>query len=241
MAGYAVQESDVDVVSQRGDTASIRVTVDEKSGAEQLVQRIINFKTGLSSNRNTGGRDEIGFVVSGAGILHLEGEPHPLESDMGFYVRAGEQFQIENNSEQDLVVVSVTAPEPSEGDQLENRKVTVRVADQKVLPAGKDREFRFVINPAAGCRDVTQFVGLIPPGRAPTHYHKYDEVIYVLDGSGVLHVEGHPDTPIEAGTCIYLPPPTEHCLENTGTRPLRVLGVFHPAGDASEAYEDNGS
>ena len=158
---------------------------------------------------------------------------------MGFYVRAGEQFRIENSDEEPIIVVSVTAPEPEEGEQLDHRKVTVRMADQKVLPAGKDREFRFIINPDAGCKDVTQFVGLIPPGRAPTHYHKYDEVVYVIDGSGVLHLEGHDDMPIEAGTCIYLPPPTEHCLENTGTRPLRVLGVFHPAGDASEAYEDN--
>ena len=239
MAGYAVQEREVAAVSEPGDTASTRVTVDQAAGAEQLIQRVISFQTGLSVTRTAPGRDEIGYVVSGTGTLHLEGEPHSLESDMGFYVRAGERFQIENDADDDLVVVSVTAPEPSGDEVLDHRKVTVRVADQKVLPAGKDREFRFVINPEAGCKDVTQFVGLIPPGRAPTHYHKYDEVIYVLDGDGVLHVDGHADTPIETGTCIYLPPPTEHCLENTGTRPLRVLGVFHPAGDASEAYEDD--
>lgn len=239
MAAYAVRTREVTAVAEPGDTASIRVTVDRAAGAEQLVQRVISFRKGLSLARTTSARDEVGYVVSGTGTLHLEGEPHSLEPDMGYYVRAGERFQIENGADVDLVVVSVTAPEPSGDDVPGHRKVTVRVADQKVLPAGKDREFRFVINPDAGCKDVTQFVGLIPPGRAPTHYHKYDEVIYVLDGSGLLHVEGQPDTPIEAGTCIYLPPPTEHCLENTGTRPLRVLGVFHPAGDASEAYEDD--
>ena len=241
MAGYAVQERDVAAVEDPDDTATTRVTVDRRAGPEDLVQRVISFRTGLSQNRVTATRDEIGYVVSGSGTLHLENEPHPLEPDMGFYVRAGENFKIENLADDDLLVVSVTAPEPSVEELPDHRKVTVRVADQKILPAGKDREFRFVINPAAGCKDVTQFVGLIPPGRAPTHYHKYDEVIYVLDGEGVLHVEGHPDTPIETGTCIYLPPPTEHCLENTGTRPLRVLGVFHPAGDASEAYEDTSS
>lgn len=239
MAGYAVQQREVAAVSEPGDTASVRVTIDRSVGADQLVQRVITFGRGLSLPRTAESRDEVGFVVSGHGTLHLDGEPHPLAPDTGFYVRAGEKFQIENTSDEDLVVVSVTAPEPTNGAPLDRRKVTVRVADQEILPAGKDREFRFVINPDAGCKDVTQFVGLIPPGRAPTHYHKYDEVIYVLDGSGVLHVEGRPDTPIDIGTCIYLPPPTEHCLENTGTRPLRVLGVFHPAGDASEAYEDD--
>ena len=95
-----------------------------------------------------------------------------------------------------------------------------------------------MINPDAGCQEVSQFVGWIPPGRAPTHYHLYDEVMYILDGDGVLHLEGQRDTPISTGTCIHLPPPVEHCVENTGDRPLRVLGVFHPAGSAAEAYED---
>jgi mannose-6-phosphate isomerase-like protein (cupin superfamily) len=62
--------------------------------------------------------------------------------------------------------------------------------------------------------------------------------MYILDGEGLLHLAGHPDTPISTGTCIHLPPPVEHCVENTGDRPLRVLGVFHPAGSAAEAYEE---
>jgi len=31
---------------------------------------------------------------------------------------------------------------------------------------------------------VTQFIGFIPPGRAPDHFHRYDEVIYILAGEG---------------------------------------------------------
>lgn len=237
MTGYSVQERDVDVARDPDDTVSVSVTIDESAGAEQLLQRVMRFGHGRSRPRAAEHRDEIGYIVSGSGTLYLDAEPHPLEADMGFYVRAGERYEIENEGDTDIVVVSVTAPEPT-GDVLEKRKVTVRVADQPILPAGKDREFRFVINPDAGCKDVTQFVGMIPPGRAPTHYHLYDEVIYVLDGEGVLHIDGRDDTPIRGGTCIYLPPPIQHCLENTGTRPLRVLGAFHPAGSASEAYED---
>jgi mannose-6-phosphate isomerase-like protein (cupin superfamily) len=158
---------------------------------------------------------------------------------MGIYIKAGESYEVVNDSAEDLLIVSVTAPEPSGEQPAGERKVTVRVADQPILPAGKDREFRFVINPEAGCQDVTQFVGMIPPGRAPTHHHLYDEVIYVLDGSGVLHLEGQSDVPISTGSCIHLPPPVQHCLENTGDRPLHVLGVFHPAGSAAEAYENN--
>ena len=83
------------------------------------------------------------------------------------------------------------------------------------------------------------FAGTIPPGRAPMHSHTYDEIVYVVEGEGVLHLGGN-DTPLGPGSCIYLPPLQEHCLENTGLTPMRVLGVFHPSGSpASKAYEAN--
>lgn len=239
MPGYTVHESDVDTVSEADDTVSVKTTIDARAGAEQLEQRILRFAVGTAGPRTAAHRDEVAYVVSGTGTLTLDGTKHELSPDMGIYVRAGETYQVDNPGPDEIMLVSVTAPEPTDTDAAGPRKVTVRVADQPTIPAGKDREFRFVINPDAGCQDVTQFVGWIPPGRAPTHYHLYDEVIYVLDGDGVLHLEGEPDRPITTGTCIHLPPPTWHCLENTGDRPLRVLGVFHPAGSAAEAYEED--
>ena len=238
MPGYIIHSADVLAVTDPDDTVSTRTTVDASVGAEHLVQRVMRFASGRSRPRKATDRDEVAYVVFGSGTLLLEGEDHELGPEIGFYIRAGEVYEVVNDSLEDILIVSVTAPEPLEKTVGGGRKVTVRVADQPILPAGKDREFRFVIDPKAGCQDVTQFVGMIPPGRAPTHYHLYDEVIYVLDGSGVLHLEGQPDTPIATGTCIHLPPPVQHCLENTGDRPLYVLGVFHPAGNAAEAYED---
>ena len=120
----------------------------------------------------------------------------------------------------------------------ENRRITVRYSDQPSLGATAEREFRYLVNQDAGCLEMTQFVGIIPPSRAPEHHHTYDEVIYVLEGEGVYHVGGE-DIPMTAGTCIHLPPRVRHCLENTGSEPMRVLGVFHPSGDPSRAYIDN--
>ena len=236
MAGYVTHVSQVKLVSVADDTVSSRTTIDHSVGAERLEQRLLTFSPGTSPQRDNSDRDEIAYVVSGRGSLILDGESHDLYPDLGVYVRSGETYQIKNEGDDDLVMLSVTAPPPEEIPA--ERQVTVDIADQPVIPAGKDREFKFVINPDAGCMEVTQFVGWIPPGRAPTHYHLYDEVMYILDGEGVLHLEGHPDTPISTGTCIHLPPPVEHCVENTGDRPLRVLGVFHPAGSAAEAYEN---
>jgi quercetin dioxygenase-like cupin family protein len=213
-------------------------TIDDAVGAERLTQRVLRFAPGQSSSRSNATHDEIAYVVSGHGALALDGETHDLHPDLGVFIKAGETSSVFNPGDDDIVIVSVTAPPPGGSNDGKARKVTVDVSDQPVIPAGKDREFKFVINPDAGCQEVTQFVGWIPPGRAPTHYHLYDEVMYILDGDGVLHLEGLPDTPITTGTCIHLPPPVEHCVENTGDRPLRVLGVFHPAGNAAEAYEE---
>lgn len=103
-----------------------------------------------------------------------------------------------------------------------------RLADCPVEVTG-DRRFRVLFGPGHGCGAATQFVGEIPPGRAPEHSHRYDEVVLVLDGEGVLHA-GPPGHPLAPGSCVHLPPGQPHCLENTGPGTLRVLGVFHPGG-----------
>ena len=102
------------------------------------------------------------------------------------------------------------------------------------------REFVLGATPDTGCASVTQFIGLIPPGRAPDHFHTYDEVIYVLEGEGVLEIDGD-QAPLRAGTCVHLPARLVHCLANTGESEMRVLGVFRPAGSPAEAYYPDGT
>ncbi len=87
---------------------------------------------------------------------------------------------------------------------------------------------------------MTQFIGFVPPGRAPDHYHHYDEVIYILEGRGVLHVAGAA-SPLAPGSCVHLPSRLVHCLENSGAGELELLGVFSPAGSPAEAYYPDGS
>jgi mannose-6-phosphate isomerase-like protein (cupin superfamily) len=235
--GYVVSETAVDERRENGDTASVRTTIDSSSGCERLVQRVIRFAPGRSRPRRLGDRQEVLFVVSGEGAIEVEGETHRLEPLTGVYVAAGEEYEVEAAGPDELVVVSVTAPQ--EHDAPPTRR-TVRWADRPSLPASPNREFRYLVNQDAGCLDVTQFVGVIPPGRAGMHSHTYDEVVYVLEGRGFLHLDGSESTPIGPGSCIHLPPLREHSLENVGDTPLHVLGVFHPSGDpASRAYEAN--
>lgn len=224
-------------VTSAADVASgeARVVIDASSGCERLIQSVINVAPGTSSERSTGDRQEVLYVQSGNGQLHLDGASHELAPDTGAFLVPGDTYTLENASPDELVIVSVSAP----CVRAERSQVTVRYADREELPATPNRVFRLLVNEDAGCLDVTQFVGTIPPGRASMHSHTYDECVYVVEGEGVLHLAGK-DTPLAPGTCIHLPPLQEHCLENTGPTPMRVLGVFHPSGSpASKAYEAN--
>jgi mannose-6-phosphate isomerase-like protein (cupin superfamily) len=228
-------ESSTEARQIDGDTATTRVTIGPGFGCDALEQRVIRFAPGLSQPHGGGPREELLFAVSGMGTVTLDGTRHELGPESGILVAPGERYEVENQGPDELVLVSVLALEPDDDSGNGAGRRVVRLADQRPYPAGKDREFRYVANEEVGCRTVTQFVGSIPPGRAKPHYHMYEEVAYILEGEGVLHIGGESST-VRAGSCIHFPPREPHILENVGTGTLRVLGVFHPAGDPSMAF-----
>jgi mannose-6-phosphate isomerase-like protein (cupin superfamily) len=237
VSGYVTHESDVGERREPGDTAAVRLTIGREAGAERLEQRIIRFAPGRSKPRTAGpDRQEILFVASGNGTLHLDGAAHELAPDTGVFVAAGESWEVENPESAELVLVSVTAPQ--EREPSGERKVTIRFDEQAELRADEKRTFRYLVNQDAGCLDVTQFVGIVQPCRAPDHSHSYDEVGYIIEGEGIAHVGGK-QTPIRAGSCFHLPPEHVHCIENNGGAVMRIMGVFHPSGDpASRSYDE---
>ena len=220
------------------DTAEVKVTFDRSNGCELLEQRIVRFAPGRSRERRLEGRQEVLYVVSGRGELELEGRRHRLEPDTGVFVAAGESYAIDNPGPTDLVLVAVVAPEDRDVARR-TRRVTVRFADQPELPASSERTFKYLVNEDVGCFDVTQFVGIVQPSRAPSHTHPYDEVGYVVEGEGFAHVDGE-SIPLRLGSCFHLAPGQEHCIENSGPGPMRILGVFHPSGSpASRSSRGN--
>ena len=234
--GYLVAEQDVEARRAPDDTVEERVTIDRSVGCERLEQRVLRFDPGRSASRTVDGALELLYVVSGNGTLLLERDAYPLEPGTGAFVVDGETYEVDNPGPDPMHVVAVRAPAE---EPVGERKVIVRYDDQPALPATPNREFRYLVNQDAGCRDVTQFVGVIPPGRAPLHSHVYDEVVYVIEGDGVLHLNDRHE-PLGPGSCVHLPPLQMHCLENVGDTPMRVLGVFHPSGDpASKAAVAN--
>jgi mannose-6-phosphate isomerase-like protein (cupin superfamily) len=237
-ATNVVHPDDFAASREHGDTAEIKVTFDRARGCELLEQRILRFAPGRSRERSLDGQQEVLYVVSGRGELELEGERHELAPEMGVFVAPGERYALDNPGPEDLVAVSVLVPEGREAPD-ERRRVTVRLADQPELPASTERTFKYLINQDAGCLDVTQFVGIVQPSKAPFHSHTYDEVGYIVEGEGFAHIQDE-SIPLRAGSCFHLAPGQEHCIENSGTSAMRILGVFHPSGDpASREYGSN--
>jgi mannose-6-phosphate isomerase-like protein (cupin superfamily) len=183
-------------------------------------------------------------VVSGEGELRLGGQRYALEPETGVNLGPGEEYKLHNLSSAPMRTVSVRVRAPAlrnaPGSPGPSRVPVRRLADQQDQQATTERWFRIVADPSTGLRSATHFVGYIPTERAPEHFHTYDEVIYVLDGQGELHI-GDAHTPVAAGSCIELPARTVHCLENTGQDVLRLVAVFTPAGSPATAYYPDGT
>ena len=231
--GAVVRAEEVEAVRTKTG-ASLKLLLDTGGSAPGLVRKMVEIPAGATFVGTASAGGELWFVVSGTASLDLENEPGPaLSQDRGLWMPARVAYRV-GVAELDLRLDIVTLPKaisesPSEPDPAADPR-TPRISDLvhcDVETTG-DRKFRVLFGPGRGCAVATQFVGEIPPGRAPDHSHPYDEVVLILSGEGVAHIDGveHALTP---GTCLHLPPGQLHCLENTGPGMLRVLGVFHPA------------
>jgi mannose-6-phosphate isomerase-like protein (cupin superfamily) len=169
---------------------------------------------------------ELLFVAAGSGVLRVGVEEYPLEPETGAFVADGEDGEVESVDRLDLVAVRVPPGEPAEPR-------VARYAEQGAESAGIGREFRLL----AACTAATQFIGVVPPGRAKMHNHPYDEVSFLVEGEGVLHWEDGTSVGVGPGSCIHFPRLVLHSLENTGSAPLRIMGVFHPAGSPADRID----
>jgi mannose-6-phosphate isomerase-like protein (cupin superfamily) len=207
------------------DTAETRVVFSSANGCERLEQRVIRFGPGRSAPRSPGDHQEILYVTAGSGTLVLDGAEHPLEPDSGVLVLPGETYEIDG----ELELVSVRAPADGE---IERERVVSRFADREEGRADEKRTFRVLHQ-----GELTQFIGVVEPCRAPDHSHPYDEVGYIVEGRGLAHV-GDESIPIGPGSCFHLPPQKVHCIENTGPDVMRIMGVFFPAGSPKQRSYD---
>jgi mannose-6-phosphate isomerase-like protein (cupin superfamily) len=229
--------------------ASLTVLVRTGPGEHGLVRTLAEVPPRGRHAGVAGVGGELWFVIEGSARVDLDGAPGPaLVPDRGLWVPAGTAYQLECTGADwlrlDIVALPASGSVPAGPDTPAavsgaTDPVSRDLEDCPAETTG-DRKFRVLFGPGRDCATATQFVGEIPPGRAPEHSHPYDEVVLILRGTGVAHVGGA-DRALSAGTCLHLPPGLPHCLENTGPQQMHVLGVFHPADSPAAKTPPAGS
>ena len=220
--------------------------IGKANGAEAISLRILEFGPGISPGLQNRECDEVLYVLEGSCTVSIDGNAYQVGPETGVYLKPRHTLFVENSGSDAVRFVSSQCPEEvfagtvdSSLDHTTSPRTApiVRLSDRRALPTA-DRWYRVLVDDEIGSEQVTQFVGSIPPGRAPDHFHEYEEVLFILRGEGRMWA-GETSTPIAPGSCIYLPKRQLHCVENTGDGELRLLGVFYPAGSPAVRYEIN--
>ncbi len=224
----------------RGGLTTFR-HVDRRAGATAISLRVLDLAPGAESALGNPACDEVLYVLEGRGLLRGEGMARAVGPDTGIYLRPGVRRALENPGPSPLVLASSRCPDPGDDGEADWPASTAS-ADPPIVSLAErpaettaDRWYRVLLDERVGSKEVTQFVGGIPPGRAPDHFHEYEEVLCILSGTGRLWA-GRSHAPIGPGSCVFLPRRQVHCVENTGEGELRLLGAFYPAGSPAVRY-----
>ena len=187
--------------------------------------------------QHRGGRQLLVYVLGGGGMLERDGEP-PLR------LRAGSAFLCDPGDGAATIVggdraatLAVFGVEPTADHHapLGPREAVAECNLDDAAAATGSRSFQVLLGPENGCCRATMFVGVVPPGAAPWHFHNYDEIICVLRGHGVYHQASSRQS-TRPGSAVRIPPRTVHINENRAAEEMHVLGVFTPAGSPSAAF-----
>jgi quercetin dioxygenase-like cupin family protein len=225
-------------VQQAGATPSVPeegvellALVPPERGSELALDEL-RLEPGASLDLHDELHDTLAFALAGRGALGNDA----IDGRAALFVPAGEAATLAAGAE-GLACVRATLGAATDL-HAPMGPVEHVVALDHVEPgqATGARSFQVLYGPHNGSTRATLFVGYIPPGQAPWHYHLYDEIVWVLSGAGRLHLADSVEE-LEPGCAFRLRPREVHIVENVaGEVELAVLGVFTPAGSPSAAY-----
>ena len=179
--------------------------------------------------------DSLVYVGRGAGLVSIGDDSARVGARSATFVPAGSMAQLSATAELEAIVATVGAGADLHAPMGPAELVT-SLDDADAESATSARSFQILFGPHNGSTRATLFAGFIPPGKAPWHYHLYDEIVWVLRGEGRLHI-GDTVEPLDPGAAFRLRPREVHIVENSDpVAELTVLGIFTPAGSPSAAY-----
>jgi quercetin dioxygenase-like cupin family protein len=233
-----LHESEVPVEHLPGCT--VQWLVDQRLGAEHLMSFICTLNQQRSSAHTHPGAEEVLYVLAGKGHVWIEGVRHDVTTGKALLIPDGAEHALENTGETMLRVLGGMAP-PIAKDRIQTLIPHLDAGDRAAaLPVDEgsvastmmgERSFKVLVDTRRGSRQMTQFTGIIPPGRAPLHAHPHEEAVYILSGTGRFWVEDKVAGELRAGSVIFIPIGVRHTLENSSEAELlKVLGTFSPAG-----------
>lgn len=176
--------------------------------------------------------DVLLFVLHGSGAL----DDDPVSEGAAAFVPAGGAAAVTAAGGGLSMLVFSVAADTDLHAPIGPRERIVTTDTVEPGRATGSRSFQVLFGPHNGSTRATMFVGYIPPGKAPWHYHLYDEIVWVWRGPGRFHL-GEAVEELPSGAAFRLTPREVHIVENLSTdREMAVLGVFTPAGSPSAAY-----
>lgn len=122
------------------------------------------------------------------------------------------------------------SPQPASAPALDAALTPLDQAPIRTSPSGAAT----IHHLALGNNAYVGFLEMEPGAKVPEHQDASEEFIYLLEGSGVITIDGK-QQPVEAGTMIFMPANATVSFEN-GKQPTKGLQVF--AGPESATKYD---
>jgi quercetin dioxygenase-like cupin family protein len=112
-----------------------------------------------------------------------------------------------------------------------------KVDGRPVYGEGASKVFKqILVGPRDGFEGYLREFTLEPGGHTPYHHHDWYHVVYILEGTGSVRIDGR-DYPLEQGSVVHARAGTEHGFTNNGAGRMRFLCLVPPSGDS---YPESG-
>lgn len=106
-----------------------------------------------------------------------------------------------------------------------------KLQDCNEFIAGDNSLLRELLHPAKADLAIRYSLAhaVVKPGATSRpHMLKTSEVYYILEGEGIMHIDGE-SARVSPGQAVYIPPYSRQYIRNTGKTGLKFLCIVDPA------------